>query len=147
MKKYKSQNEVIADIKDGVLAVNEDVKFECSIAIEAKIIVQGNINAGDINAGDINAWNINAGDINAGDINAWNINARDIDAGNIKYYAACLSYKNITCTSITAKREKHCDPVCLDGKLTIKPKEDDEVNAAIKLLTEKGKLVDGKILN
>ncbi len=147
MKKYKSQNEVIADIKDGVLAVNEDVKFECSIAIEAKIIVQGNINAGDINAGDINAWNINARDIDAGDINAWNINARDIDAGNIKYYAACLSYKNITCTSITAKREKHCDPVCLDGKLTIKPKEDDEVNAAIKLLTEKGKLVDGKILN
>ena len=127
MKIYKTQSEVEKDIKAGVLTVNEDVRFECSISIEAKIIVQG-----DINARDINAWDIDAG----------NINAR-----NIKYYAACLAYQNITCTSIVAKRDKHCDPVCLDGKLTIKPKEYDEVVKAIALLEAKGRLKNGKILN
>jgi hypothetical protein len=172
MKIYKTQSEVEKDIKAGVLTVNEDVRFECSISIEAKIIVQGNINAWDINAWNIDAWdinawnidagnidardidagNINAGNINARDINAWNINAGDINAGdinawNIKYYAACLAYQNITCTSIVAKRDKHCDPVCLDGKLTIKPKEYDEVVKAIALLEAKGRLKDGKILN
>ena len=163
MKIYKSQNEVIADIKDGVLVVNEDVRFECSISIEAKIIVKGNIDAEDItavdidaeditawnidawdiDAGNINARNIDAGNIDAWDINAGNINARDInagdiDAGDIKYYAACLAYQNIACTSITAKRNKHCDPVCLDGKLTIKPKEDMEIKVGSFVKTIKG---------
>ena len=92
MKKYKSQNEVIADIKDGVLAVNEDVKFECSIAIEAKIIVQGNINARDINAGNINA----------GNINAWNINA-----GDISFYAVAFAYQSFKCKSIVGRRENN----------------------------------------
>ena len=136
MKIYKTQREVEKDIKDGVLVVNEDVEFECSISTEAKIIVKGNITAGNITAG-----NITARDINAGDINAVDIAARDI-----KYYAVCLAYQNIACTSITAKRDKHCDPVCLNGKLTIKPKEDDEVNKAIALLEAKGRLKDGKIL-
>ena len=49
MKVYKTQREVENDIKDGVLAINGDVKFECSISISANIIV--------------NAWNINAQDI------------------------------------------------------------------------------------
>ena len=74
MKIYKTQKEVEKDIKDGVLAIKGDVKFECSILIEAKIIITaGNINAGDITAWDINARNINAGNINAGDINARNL--------------------------------------------------------------------------
>ena len=136
MKIYKTQREVEKDIKDGVLVVNEDVEFECSISTEAKIIVKGNITAGNITAGNITARDINAGDINAG----------DIAARDIKYYAVCLAYQNIACTSITAKRDKHCDPVCLNGKLTIKPKEDDEVNKAIALLEAKGRLKDGKIL-
>ena len=151
MKIYKTQSEVEKDIKDGVLVVNEDVEFECSISTEAKIIVKGNITARDITAWNITARNITAGNITAGDITAGNITAgditaRDITAGDIKYYAVCLAYQNIACTSITAKRDKHCDPICLDGKLTIKPKEDDEVNKAIALLEAKGRLKDGKIL-
>ena len=141
MKVYKTQQEIEADIKDGVLAVEGDVKFECSFVIEARISVRGNIDAGNIDA-----WNINAGNIDAWNINAGNINAGNINAGNIKYYAACLSYQNIKCNSIIAKRDKHCDPVCLDGKLTIVKKEDTEVEAAIKLLESKGRIVDGKVL-
>jgi len=156
MKIYKTQQEVEADIKNDILLIEGDVRFECSIAISVSIVVNagdinavdinawdinaGNINAGNINAVDINAWDINAGnikalDINAGnikaeDINAWDINARDINAVDIKavdinawdinYYAFCCAYQSITCTSIKANRIKASEPICLDGKLTIK---------------------------
>jgi len=130
MKVYKSQSEVEKDIKDNVLVVDEDVKFECSISIEASLKIAGNINALDIDAWDINAWDINArdinaldidaGDINAGNINAWNINARDINAGDILYYAFCCVYNSIKCLSTKAKRKVHQEPICLDGELEIK---------------------------
>jgi len=149
MKVYKTQSEVEKDIKCGVLTIEGDVKFECSISIQASIrVIDGNINAGninawDINARDINAWDINAGninawDINARDINAWNINAvdinvRDINAGdinawdinarNILYYAFCCVYKGIKRLSIKAKREKSQEPICLEEKLEIKTEE------------------------
>jgi len=135
MKIYKTQQEVEKDIVNGVLAIEGDVRFECSISISASIKVTcgnitagditardinaGNItavdiNAGDINAGDINAGNINAGNINAGDINAWNINA-----GNILYYAFCCVYNFIKCKSIKAKRKIYSEPICLEGKVEI----------------------------
>jgi len=125
MKIYKTQKEVEKDIKNGVLAIEGDVKFECSIYISASI----KVTAGDINALDINAWNINAWNINAGNIDAWNINAGNIDAGNIDarnilYYAFCGVYDSIRCLSIKAKRESHSEPVCLDGKLEIKDEEE-----------------------
>ena len=110
MKIYKTQKEVEKDIKNGVLAIEGDVKFECSIYISASI----KVTAGDINALDINAWNINAGNIDAG----------NIDARNILYYAFCGVYDSIKCLSIKAKREKHSEPVCLDGKLEIKDEEE-----------------------
>jgi len=123
MKVYKTQAQVEKDIKNGVLAIDGDVKFECSINIEASI------NAEDINARDITAWNITArditasditaSDINARDITAWNINARNINAEDILYYAVCFAYQNIKCLSIKSKREvsKH---FCLDGEITFK---------------------------
>jgi len=164
MKIYKTQAEVEADIKNEVLSIRGDVKFECSISISASIIITAgnitalditawNITALDITAGDITAWNITAGDINAwninarnitagdinarnitawnitaGDINAWNINARDINAWNINardilYYVFCCVYKSIKCFSIKARREKAQKPICLDGRLEIKPNE------------------------
>ena len=123
MKVYKTQAQVEKDIKNGVLAIDGDVRFECSINIEASII------ASDINAEDINAWNINASDINASDITASDITAsditasditaRDINARDILYYAVCFAYQNIKCLSIKSKREvsKH---FCLDGEITFK---------------------------
>ena len=108
MKVYKTQAQVEKDIKNGVLAIDGDVKFECSINIEASI------NAWDITASDITARNITAWDINA-----WDINARNINAGDILYYAVCFAYQNIKCLSIKAEREvsKH---FCLDGEITFK---------------------------
>ena len=188
MKIYKTQSEVEADIKNGVLAIWGDVKFECPISINANIIITAgditagditarnitacdinawNINAGnitawditagnitarnitacDINACDINAWDITAGDINARNINAWDINARDINARDISYYAFCSAYQSIKCTNIKSERPKAQEPICLDGQLEIKPKEDDDVAKAIQLLEEKGRLKDGKILS
>ena len=112
MKIYRTQQEVEKDIKDGILAIEGNVKFECSISINASIIVTAmNINAGDINARDINAWNINARNITAGDINA----------GDILYYAFCCVYKSIKCLSIKAKRDIHHEPICLEGKLKFLP--------------------------
>jgi len=113
MKIYKTNAEVESDVKDGILAIAGDVTFECSITINASII------AGDITARDINARNITARDINARNITAWDITAEDI-----LYYAFCSTYQNIKCKSIKATREKHSDPVCLEGKLEI-PKEDE----------------------
>ena len=168
MKIYKTQSEVEADIKNGVLAISGDVKFECPISIDASIIVTNgnitarNITARNINAWDITAWDITAGDINAGDINArninalnitarditaWEINAGDINAGDISYHAFCSAYQSIKCTSIKSRRPKAQEPICLDGQLEIKPKEDEDVERAIKLLEEKGRLKDGKILS
>src|SRR3990167_1934849 len=112
MKIYKTQKEIEVDIKNDVLVVDGDVKFEVSFSISASLKI-----AGDINAWDINAWDINAWDINAWDINAWDINARDI-----LYYAFCGVYNSIKCLSIKAKREKHNEPICLNGKLEIKDK-------------------------
>jgi hypothetical protein len=149
MKIYKTQSEVEKDIKDGILEIIGDVKFECSISINANIkVVAGNINALEINAWNITAWNItardiNARDINAWDINAWNITARDINAGNITardinagninaweinagnilYYAFCCVYNGIKCLSIKSKRTPAHQPICLDGKLQIIEKE------------------------
>jgi len=131
MKIYKKQSEVEKDIKNGVLAIEGDVKFECSISISASIIVTtGNITAWNITAKDITAKDINAGNINAWDINAGNINAKDITAGNItawniSYYAFCCVYQNIKCLSIKARRTTSKEPICLDGKLGIK--EDEKV--------------------
>jgi len=147
MKIYKTQKEVEKDIKDGVLdCKNEDVTFECGIDIDADIVNARNIKANNIISGDINAWDINAWDINADDIKARNINAEDIKARNISYNAFCNVYKGIQCASIKSTRYNASKPICLDGELEIIKPEDEEVEKAIKLLEEKGRLVDGKIL-
>ena len=139
MKIYKTQSEVEKDIKNGVLAIEGDVRFECSISISANIVVIGNINAGNINAWNITAWDIDAGNITAGNINAWNINAEDINARNILYYAFCCVYQSIKCLSIKAKREIHQEPICLEGEVKIKKTElDDKTKEAIELLKKSG---------
>jgi len=132
MKIYTTQREIEADIKDGVLAIEGDVKFECSFAIKASIVVRGNItannidthniNAFDITARNITALNITALNITALNINAFDITARNINAFDISYSAFCNVYGSIECESIEARRSLHSKPVCLDGKLTITPK-------------------------
>jgi len=122
MKVYKTQSEVEKDVKNGVLAIEGDVKFECSISISASIVVT----AGDITARDINAWHITAWHITAGDITAWDIKAWDITAGDILYFAFCCVYKSIKCFSIKARREKFQAPICLEGSLEITSRKEIE---------------------
>jgi hypothetical protein len=102
MKIYKTQQEVDRDIKDGVLAIEGDVKFECSISISASIIVTAvDITAGDITARNITAWDITARNITAWDITARNITAWDITARNITAWD--ITARNITARNITAR--------------------------------------------
>jgi len=148
MKIYKTQKEIEKDIKDEVLTINGDVKFDCSFNIEASIkVIAGDIKArdikardieaGDIEAGDIEAWDIEAGDIEVGDIEAWDIKARDIEAGNIIYYAFCSILGSIKCLSIKARRDNHSEPKCLDGALTIKEEEKKHVEIKVEGKTVK----------
>jgi len=154
MRIYKTQDEVEKDIKNGMLIIEGDVRFECSIKIEASIkIVAGNIDALNINAFNIdalnidalniNALNINALNINALNINAFNIDAEDIDAGDILYYAVCFAYKNIKCLSIRAKRKvaKH---FCLDGEIIFKEKSEPK-EKIVKIKLKDGQTVEGTI--
>ena len=164
MKIYKTQAKVEKDIKDGVLKVNGDVTFECSISIGASIdayniiaynidaynIYANNITSSNIDADIIKAYDINAHDIKAYSIDANNITARDIkadniDAHNISYYAFCLSYNDIKCTSIEPRRDVHQKPICLDGKLIITPEkqtsnpEEITIDGAVYVLKEGSK--------
>jgi len=96
--------------------------------INADNITANNIKANDITVYNIDANNIKANDIKANDIkamdiNAHNINADNITANDISYYAFCLSYNGIKCSSITPRRTNHQEPICLDGELIITPKE------------------------
>lgn len=142
MKIYNTQAEVDADTKGGRLFIDDDVTFECDVVVRGNINVWNIISAGNITARDIVAGNITAENINAGDIVAvGNISAKDIS-----YYVFCIAYQNITCQSIEGRRERYAPPICIDGKLTITPPPDTDVDAAIKLLTDKGVLVDGKVL-
>jgi hypothetical protein len=141
-----SNEEAQALIKDGVLAVDDDIEiafdeFKIQADIKCKNIYSiCNLNALEISALDINVSSINAWEIKAKNIKAWdikvfrninakNIEARNINAGNIKaydinYYAICCAYENICCTSIKGRRQnaKH---FCLDGQITIKQLEND----------------------
>lgn len=142
MKIYKTQSDVEKDIKDEILTIEGDVDFECHISIDASIIVTaGNINALDIKARDISAGNINALEINAVDIDALDINALDIKARNISYYAFCCVYNSIKCKSISGTREKHQEPICLEGKLEMIKEEEIEEMTIEEVCKQLGKTI------
>ena len=75
MKTYTTQADIDADIKDGMLHINDDVIFECPVYIKGDIVAKGNIMAWDIST-----------------------------SGNISYYAVCIAYENITCQIISGRR-------------------------------------------
>lgn len=116
--KITSQKEFDSNVKNGVFLCTDNLlEITCDIKTNANIKA-GNIDALDINARNIDARNIDALDIDALDIDAGDINALDINAKDINYYASCISYKNIKCTSITGSRENSFHK-CLDGELII----------------------------
>ena len=79
--------------------------FDDHVQFNFNVSVSSHINAYNIYALNINAHNIYALNIYAQNIYALNIYVRDyINAHAISYYAVCLAYKNITCTSIKGRR-------------------------------------------
>jgi len=133
MKIYKKQADVKKDIKDGVLAIKGDVNFQCSISINASIVITGgnikarnikarNLTALNITAGNLTIWNLTALNITVCNLTALNITAWNINARNIDYFAFCCVYNSITCTLINGRRKPHHEPICLSGKLIIKEK-------------------------
>jgi len=136
MKIYKTQKEVDADTRDGVLEVNGDVIFEFPLITSASLKIVGNISARNLSAHNITAWNLRAceilaHDITAQGITAWNLTARgnitanNISAmnimatGDISFYAVAFAYRYFVCKSISGRR-KNSKYFCLDGNVEIK---------------------------
>ena len=133
-------------IKDGVLAVDDDVEIAFDgFSIEADIKCRNiyskdyrrDINCKDINCRnidcmDINCKDINCGNINCRDINCWDINCGNIDCRDISYYAVCFAHKSLKCTFIKGRRD-NCKHFCLNGEITFKEKDDDEVKVKVEV--------------
>lgn len=116
MKIYKTQEQVKKDIKNGVLQIQCDVKFDCDIFVDCDITAR-NITARNIVAWNIDAWNIKASNIHADDIIA-----DKIDADHIFYFSVCCARESFVCKSIYGKRE-NSRHFCLDGEIVYKRKE------------------------
>ena len=158
-----SNEEAKALIKDGVLAVDDDLEiaydgFKINANIKCKNIYSKNgrrgikaygINAHNLDVEDIKAHDLDVGDINARDLDVTNIYARDLNvlnikAHNINYYAVCFVHQNITCTSIKGQHPnaKH---FCLDGGLTIIGETSFTLTEGLEFLGHKAKLLETKV--
>jgi hypothetical protein len=167
IKNSKELARLVNEYKDLILP-DEDVRIEyeptkeeirnveCQNLFLENDTERFNFNGGDFNGGDFkgrnfNGWDFNGGnfngwDFNGGDFNGGDFNGRNFKGGKISYYAVFIAYNSLKCTSWEKRRENALDPICLDGKLEIIQDEENDVKKAIKLLEEKGKLKDGKIL-
>ena len=83
----------------------------------------------DFNGYDFNGRNFNGRNFDGWDFNGWDFNGRNFDGlyfngKKVSYYAFFNCYGSIKCESIKGKRENHAEPICLDGELEIKTKEE-----------------------
>jgi hypothetical protein len=123
MKIYKTQAEVESDIKDRILRVNDNVKIECNISINAIIICRNlncrNLNCWDFNCRNLNCWNLNCMDLNCKDLDCRDLNCENLNCRNLSYYAVAFAYESFKCKSVKGRRNnsKH---FCLDSEVKIK---------------------------
>ena len=112
MKIYKTQAEVESDIKDGLLKVDDDVKIECNININASIICW-NLDCMDLDCRDLNCMDLDCRELNCRDLNCGNLDCRDLS-----YYAIAVAYYKFKCKSVVGRRinSKH---FCLDSEVKI----------------------------
>ena len=127
MRIYKTQQEVESDIKDGLLRVNDNVKIECNISINASIICWDldcgdldcwDLDCGDLNCGDLNCMDLNCMDLDCKDLNCMDLNCRDLNCMDLSYYAIAVAYYKFKCKSVVGRRNnsKH---FCLDSEVII----------------------------
>ena len=136
MKIIKDNEELKSYIVDGVAKFNESIECDFDICIDANIkaidiearnieahnIDARNIDSHNIKAINIEARNIKADDIEASNIDAHNIGAINIKAHNISYYAFCIAYLSLECSSIKGRRTNSIHK-CLDKEIEIKKTE------------------------
>jgi len=120
-----------------------------------------NFNGSNFNGSNFNGSNFNGDNFTGNNFTGDNFTGNNFTGDNftgkkVSYWAFFNCYGSMTCESYKGRRTPHAEPVTLDGKITIikpededeKPEdEDEEVAKAIKLLEEKGRLKDGKILS
>jgi len=118
MKIYKTQEEVTADIKDGVLVIDGDVSFECDISIRASIVVtKGNLNCLNLKCLNLTCWDLTCWDLDCRDINCLNLNCFDLTCWDLD--CRNLTCWNLTCFDLTCRdincRDINCrDITCRD---------------------------------
>ena len=133
MKIIKDNEEFKSYIVDGVAKFNENILCYFDICIDADIdamnITAWNIKARNVIANEINVWNITAADISSnsiianditalGDITAADIGARKITARKINYWAFCIAYQSLKCSSIAGGRSNSIHK-CLDSPIEV----------------------------
>ena len=122
MKIYKTQQELEADIKDGLLKVDDDVKIECNININASIICRNlycwDLDCGNLNCGNLDCMDLDCGDLNCGNLECMDLNCGDLDCMDLSYYAIAVAYYKFKCKSVVGRRNnsKH---FCLDSEVKI----------------------------
>ena len=122
MRIYKTQQEVEAAIKNRILRVNDDVKIECNISINASIICRDldcmDLDCGNLNCGNLDCGNLDCGNLNCRDLDCWNLNCWDLDCRDLSYYAIAVAYYKFKCKSVVGRRinSKH---FCLDSEVII----------------------------
>lgn len=122
MKEFYNINEMKEhyDMKTNKFYIEDDIRLnfnlDCTWDIICHNLTAKNITAGNIDCEDLNAFDVNVYDIHANDINVLNIKAYNIHGNNVKYWASCVSYKNITCRSIKGYRQ-NARHITLDGDI------------------------------
>jgi len=111
MKIYKTQEEVTADIKDGVLVINGDVRFECDISIRASIVVtKGNLTCWDLTCFDLTCWDLNCWNLTCRDLTCEDLTCEDLKCRNLN--CRNLDCWNLTCRDLTCRNLKCLNLEC-----------------------------------
>ena len=103
MKIYNTQEQIDADIINGVLTIDGSVQFKYDVKISGAIKVK---------------WDIDALNIDALNISATDIDAKNINANNIIFYAVAFARESFRCRSIKGKRP-NSKYFCLDSDVVI----------------------------
>ena len=113
MKIYNTQEQINADIINGVLTIDGWVQFKCHCKINASLKISGDVDAWDLDIQNIEAQNIRSLNFAAWDIKAQNIDAlgniaaRNIEAADINFFRVAFATETFRCKSIKGLMKKN----------------------------------------
>ena len=125
---------------NSLFLMNDDKRFDFNGGnFNGRNFTGGNFNGRNFNGVDFNGWGFTGGDFNGRnftgrnftggdftgrDFNGGDFNGSDFNGKKVSYWAFFNCYGSIKCESIECRRENHSEPICLDGELEIKTKEE-----------------------